>query len=250
MKKAVLFIMTLALLTILAACGEDAAKGDDKNNEKQQDQQEQQQQQQQPPKVEVTDKEKVKEDKVVVSVNGTDITGKKYNSVYAQTKMMMSQYGQDVSDTKKIKDMTISALVEQEILKQDAKDKGIKVTEEEVQSAFEKDKSSTKGDFNKVLEQNHFTEESYKEQVELRLIVEKYANETLDIKVTDKEVQDYYDKILEQQEKAPEEQKQEVPKLKELEDQIRQQLKVQEEQKLLQKRVNELKDKAEIKTMI
>lgn len=243
-----MLVMALSLATVLAACGGDDSENSKDNKEKD-NQTEEKAGQASGNKVKVTDEEKVKDDKVVTTINGNDIKGETYNSTYAQTKVMMKQYG--VSDKKKLKEQTLNAIVQQELLKQDAKKNGIEVTDKEIQSQFDKEKKASKGDFAKVLKQNQFTEETYKEQIELRLTVQKYTDQELKAtEVTDKEVQAYYDKLKKQQEEAPKEKQKEVPKLKDIEGQIKQQLQQQKQQKQLQAKVQELEKKADIKHMI
>lgn len=245
--------MALSLATILAACGGDdsADSKDSKDKEGNDKKTEEQAGQASSKPVEITDEEKVKKDKVVTKINGEEITGKTYNTTYAQTKVMMQQYGQDVSDKKKLKEQTLNAIVQQELLKQDAEKNGIKVSDDEVQSQFEKAKSSNKEQFESVLKQYHLTEETYKDQLDFELTVQKYKKQQLeDTKVTDKEVQDYYDKLKEQQKNASKEQQQELPKLKDIESQIKKQLKQRKETQKLQAKVQELQKQAEINHMI
>ncbi len=248
-----MILMALSLATILAACGGDdsADSKESKDKEGNKKQTEEQAGQASSKPVEITDEEKVKKDKVVTKINGEEITGKTYNATYAQTKVMMQQYGQDVSDKKKLKEQTLNAIVQQELLKQDAEKNGIEVSDKEVQTQFEKAKSNNKEQFESVLKQYHLTEETYKDQLDFELTVQKYKEQELkDTKVTDKEVQDYYDKLKEQQKNASKEQQQELPKLKDLESQIKKQLKQQKEQQKLQAKVQELQKQAEIKHMI
>ncbi|MGP4107575.1 SurA N-terminal domain-containing protein [Virgibacillus sp. L01] len=256
MKKFIMILMALSLATILAACGgDDSADSKDskdkEGNKKQTEEQAGQAGKASSKPVEITDEEKVKKDKVVTKINGEEITGETYNATYAQTKVMMQQYGQDVSDKKKLKEQTLNAIVQQELLKQDAEKNGIEVSDKEVQSQFEKAKSSNKKQFESVLKQYHLTEETYKDQLDFELTVQKYKKQELkDTKVTDKEVQDYYDKLKEQQKNASKKQKKQLPKLKDLESQIKKQLKQQKEQQKLQAKVQELQKQAEIKHMI
>src|SRR5699024_5800277 len=119
MKKILMLLMALSLAAVLAACNNDDAADKKGNSDKQTEQEA-------PKEVKISDDEKVKDDKVVAKINDTDIKGEQYNESYAQTKAMLSlQFGQDVSDKKKVKDQTMSILIQQELLKQDAKKQGI-----------------------------------------------------------------------------------------------------------------------------
>lgn len=245
MKKFILLFMALSIAVVLGACGDDSAKNknDDKKSDKQTEQTEQTEQKKGKNKVEITDEEKVKEDKVVLKINDNEVNGKEYNAMYAQTKILMNQYGQDVSKTKKIKQQTLDILAQQELLKQDAKDKGIKVSDDKVQKKFDKTKSKNKKQFSKVLDQYHLTEDIYKEQLAFELTLQKYIDQEISgTKVSDKEVKSQYDKLKKQQKK--------LPKFDKIKDRLKQQMQSQKEQKKLQAKVKSLKDKAEIKEMI
>lgn len=239
MKKFLMLVTVMSLITILAACGgDDSAKKDDENKDK-----DKQTEQASKDKVKITDEEKVDKDKVVLKVNDKKVKGKTYNTMYAQTKILMSQNGQDVSNQKKLKEQTLNIIAQQQLLKQDAKKQGIEVSEKEVQSQFKKTKSKNKKRFAAVLEQYHLTEETYKDQLAFELTLRKYIDKELKgTKVTDKEVKEFYNKAKEQQKKLPE--------LEKVKDKVRQQLEKQKEQKQLQAKVKELKKQAEIKHMI
>ncbi len=233
--------LALTLAIVLAACGDDNAEGDKKKDEQTQEEgntsKEGQEQQ-----VKVTDKEKVEEGTAVASVNGDEIKGERYNPIYTQLKTQMAQYGQDVSDLDKLKEQTINVLVEQHLIRQDAASKGIKVSDKEVQSEFDSLKEENGDQLTAVLEQFNLTEDQFKRQLEDDLITTKYIDSQLEIKVTDKEVEEYYNQLKEQNE--------EIGKLKDLKDQIKNQIKQQKTNEQLQKKVDKLKKDAKVETLI
>ncbi|WP_188456066.1 SurA N-terminal domain-containing protein [Virgibacillus oceani] len=195
MKKFIMLILAISLATILAACGDksDSAKKDEEQKTEQEEQADQNK------GVEISEDEKVKEDKIVVSVNDTEVKGKKYNTIYEQTKNLLNQYGQDISDKAMIKEQTLNTIIGQELLNQEAKKQDMKL------------------------------EEYVMKQIE-------------GIEVKDQEVKDAYDKIKGQNK--------EIPKLKEIEGQLKESLKQQKGNQKLQKKIDELKKDAEIKNMI
>lgn len=233
--------LALTLAIVLAACGDDNAEGDKKKDEQTQEEgntsKEGQEQQ-----VKVTDKEKVEEGTAVASVNGDEIKGERYNPIYTQLKTQMAQYGQDVSDLDKLKEQTINVLVEQHLIRQDAASNGIKVSDKEVQSEFDSLKEENGDQLTAVLEQFNLTEDQFKRQLEDDLITTKYIDSQLEIKVTDKEVEEYYNQLKEQNE--------EIGKLKDLKDQIKNQIKQQKTNEQLQKKVDKLKKDAKVETLI
>lgn len=241
MKKLMLLALSLCLVMVLAACGDDSAEKSDKKDEKKTEEKENTSEQAQEP-VEITDEEKVDEKTAVVNVNGDEIKGEKYNPIYAQLKTSMHGYGQDVSDLDKLKEQTISVLVEQQLIKQEAEKNGLTVTDKEIQSQFDSIKKENGEQLTAVLDQFQLTEDDFKDQLADDIITKKYIEETFDIKVSDKEVKEYYDKLKEQSE--------DIEELEKVEDQIKAQLTQKKSGDKLQEKVEELKKKAEVEKLI
>jgi parvulin-like peptidyl-prolyl isomerase len=248
MKKLMLLGLSLCLALVLAACGndDDAAKKNDKKADEQKQEQAEgkadpSEQAQKP--VEITDKEKVDKKDSVVSVNGDEVKGDKYNSIYTQIKNSMQQYGQDVSDLDKLKDQTLDILVEQQLIRQDAADKGLEASDKEIESEFKSLKEENGEQLTAVLKQFNLSEDDFKKQLADDIITNKYMDKELDIKVTDDEVKEYYDQLKEQG-------GDEVGKLDEMKDMIKDQLKQQKGQEELQAKVDKLKKDAKIDKLI
>src|SRR5699024_1809767 len=111
MKRIVMLALALTLAVILAACGNDDASEDkDKDNKEEAGQAPMED-------MEMNDEEKMKDDEVVVKINGQDVTGEQYNEIYPQFKMQASAGGQEV-EQEQLKDQTIESLINQELLKQ------------------------------------------------------------------------------------------------------------------------------------
>src|SRR5699024_2163072 len=145
MKRFLLLFVTACLAITLAACGEDAA---DEENQKEEDVAEQAN-----AEVDVTEDEKVDDEEVVVNINDAGVKGKQYNLIYAQTKMQMHQFGQDINDLASIKKKTLVEVIEHEIVKQDAKKHSVEVTDEDVQSVFDDFKSENGEEFRAYLDE-------------------------------------------------------------------------------------------------
>ncbi|MEW9675199.1 SurA N-terminal domain-containing protein [Lentibacillus sp. L22] len=248
MKKLVMLVLTLSIVGLLAACGNDS---DDSSSEKAKqnddkaktEQQEKSQQAQQEEDVTVSDDEKVDKDDVVAQVNDTKIKGEQYNDVYAQTKVAMHQYGQDVSDKDQLKDQAMNVLIQQELVKQDANDKGITVSDDDVDKEFDKMKSQNEDQFQAVLDQYNLSEKGYKNQLTFEMIVDKYMDKELPkADVSNDDVKEYYDQMKEQNE--------DIPKLKDVKDQIKDQLEQQKQSEELQKKIDKLQKNADVKNMI
>lgn len=179
----------------------------------------------------------------MVSVNGNEIKGDHYNSVYTRVKTMLYNYGQDVSDLDVIKEQTITLLIDEELIRQDAADKGIEVTEEKAQTELEAIKEETgEEQYNNMLEQFQMNDEEFREQLINDLTTVQYMDEQFDIEVTDEEIKAYYDKLKEQNEK--------IGELSEVEDRIESALYSQKQSEQLQVKVEELRKDAEVETLI
>ncbi|PAV30583.1 hypothetical protein CIL05_05635 [Virgibacillus profundi] len=247
MKKFIMLALALSLAIVLAACADDSAEENEGSEETEENTSEQEQepsseQAQEPEPVEITDEEKVDEEAAVVSVNGDEIKGNKYNPIYSQLKMTMQQSGQDTSNLDQLKEQTINVLIEQQLIKQAAEDKGLEVTEEEVQSEFTTLKEENGEQLSAVLEQFQLTEENFKNQLADDLITQKFIDSELDTEVTDEEIKETYDQLKEQNE--------EIGELETVEPQLKQSLKNQKVQEQLQVKVKELRENAEVETLI
>lgn len=230
-KRLMMFIMVLSLAFILAACGNDKTKEDQPSDE--------------PAGQEVNfaDEEKVNEDEVVANINGVEVKGSAYNLIYVQTKIQMQRFEQDIDDLDAVKEMAVNALINQEILRQDAADVGINVSEDEVTAELEDIKSENEEEFLTFLERYHLTEAAFKDQLNFAIMHDKYITSEISTdEVTDQEIQDIYGQL-----KAN---NPEVPKLEDIESKLKEELKTQKQQENLQEKLEELKETATIEKLI
>ncbi|MHA6253083.1 SurA N-terminal domain-containing protein [Oceanobacillus sp. CAU 1775] len=236
MKKQLMLIAVILLALFLVACSDDEA---DEVNEDENVAGEEQAQ----PEFEITEDEKADEESAVVSVNGTEILGDKYNNIYQQLKTMLHMYGQDTSDLEMLKSETIAILVEQELIRQDATEQGIEVTEEETQAQIDTIvEENGEEALATMLEQNNLSEEDFREQLTNDLVTLKYIETEFDVEVTDEEVQEQYDLLKEENE--------ELGEFEEYEEVIRQNINDEKQREMLETRVNELREVAEVETLI
>lgn len=232
MTKRLIWMMTITLTIFLAACGGKSADENENNDG-----------QQEGNNIEFTDEEKANDDQVIVKINGTEIMGKEYNSVYEQTKVRMNQYDQDISDIDLIKEQTLNILIDQELLKQDAKKSGIEVSEEEIEEQLAEITQDSEEQFDAFLEQNHLTKEEFKDQLFYALTQDRYIESVIPkVELTDQEVEDIYEELKKDLD--------DIPELSEVEENIRREMIMQKEMEELQSKMKELKEKAEIETLI
>ncbi|MBP2079332.1 SurA N-terminal domain-containing protein [Oceanobacillus polygoni] len=237
MKKLSVLSLAFVIIIMLAACGGNDEAEENENTEGDTSEQPAQQE------LEFADEEKLDEETPVVVVNGEEITGSDYNPIYTQVKSTMYQYGQDVSDLDMIKDQTVSILVEQALIQQDAESEGIEVTDEEVQEELDTIKeTSGEEQYATLLEQLQLSEDEFKEQLTGELVTRKYMDSEFEVEVTDEEVQEYYDQLKEQNG--------EMGELEEVEGQIKDVLTNEKQSEQLRARIDELKEDAEVENVL
>jgi len=225
MRK-ILLVVAMLSLTFLLACG------DSKEEVEEQEQ-----------TFEITADEQVDQDEVVMYLNGEEITGDRYNLVYLQMKAQLFQFGQDVSDQEEIKQLALDALLEQELLQQDAKEKGIEVPEEDVEEELSHIKSEGGETFEQYLKEYYFDEESYKTMLSFAMLYEKYIEDQFpNIEVSDAEVKKAYDELKSENE--------DIADFEEIKESLRSGLAKQKENEKMQERIDALKEEAELKTNI
>lgn len=232
MNRLLILLTIVSLTIVLVACGSKTSNKDKKENVQETEEMTNQE-------VEFIDDEKVSEDKIVAHINDVEVTGEMYNLIYVQTKIQLHQFGQDVNNLKHVKNIAIDGLINQEIIRQDAKNAGIVVTDEEITAEFEAIKSDNEERFQAFLERYHLTEKAFKDQLLFALTHDQYIESELPpIKVTDEEVEEAYDELKKDNK--------DIAKLEDVEEQLRREMIIQKEQESLQKRIEELKEQASI----
>ncbi|MDQ5807518.1 MAG: peptidyl-prolyl cis-trans isomerase, partial [Actinomycetota bacterium] len=98
-----------------------------------------------------------------------------------------------------LRDQVMQLLIQEKWVRGEAEEQGVKVTDEEVRKAFEEQKKQSfpkKGDYEKFLKSSGFTEEDILFRVRLEQLSNKLREKVVEgkDKVSDKQIQDYYDK--------------------------------------------------------
>ncbi|MDL4840565.1 SurA N-terminal domain-containing protein [Aquibacillus rhizosphaerae] len=241
MKKKFLFIIVIISLSLLlAACSDDEDNAQNSENDTQQTAEESS-------SSDNTELERVAEDEVVATVNGEEIMGSKYNTMYNQTLMMFNQSGQDGTNADLVQEQTLSSLIEQELLRQETEELGIEAPNSQVDERFEQIKSQFKSEdqFQTQLTELEMTEESLRNQLAYEIKLNQYIEQEVpEVEVTDEEVKSYYDQLVSQQGEG------EAPALEEVEQQIRNQIANQKQQSKLASVIEILKEESEIEKLI
>ncbi|MDM5337240.1 SurA N-terminal domain-containing protein [Fictibacillus enclensis] len=256
MKKIISILMIAMLAIALTACGSDdkdkkASDSKDKAKTSQAENQKKQEEQMKEMQKKM-DAQKVDDKKVVATVNDEKIIGKDYNMALSSSQMQMQQMGQDPSSkdaAKQIKDQTVESLIGQSLILQDAEKKGYKASDKEVNDQLSQTKKQYKDEkkFAAALKQANLSESDLKGQIADGIASQKYIKKEVPAdKVSDKEIQDYYNKYAKQSTGKD----QKAPKLEEVKPQIKQQLAQQKQQEKLVKKVQDLKKNAKIDVKI
>lgn len=197
-------------------------------------------------------KQQIDKSKIVAVVNDEELNGEKYNEVLTSIQVQMQKMGQDPStkeSAEQVKTQALDTLISQTLIFQKAKEANIKASKTEVDeqySTFEEQFGGEK-ELKKALEIQNMDVKVLKEQIADSIIFDKYQDKVAPAnKVSDKEIQDYYDQVAAQSKEAG----QELPPLKEVSKEIQEILKQQQQQKLLATHVEELKANAEIELKI
>jgi foldase protein PrsA len=171
-RKLALIIIALASLTLgLAGCG-----GDDKNVP----------------------------DGAVAVVDGEEITKSEFDALLNRAKTSYEQNKRDfpkvgTPEYKTLQNQAVQYLVQQEKYRQSAEDLDVEVTDKEIDDRLKQVKQQYFGgkedEFQKNLKSQGLTVAEVRSEIESQLLSEKiYAKVTADVKVTDEDVTEYYDK--------------------------------------------------------
>lgn len=232
MRKIGMMLAALMLTLTLGACGN---KEDDNNSQAGNEQPEEH-------IFTIEQEEMIENDDLVATVNGEDIYGSLYNVVYTQTKIQLSDLGQDVDDLDFVKEVALDAIVDQELIRQNAEEVGISVSEEEVDQEFNELKEMNEEQVTNYLEKYHLEEDAFKSQISHALYHEKYVDSEISVSVSDEELEEVYEELKENND--------ELPEFGEIEDQLRSEMTAHRAQEKLMDIVTELKEEATIEMKI
>ncbi len=140
----------------------------------------------------------------VASVNGASITYDEYRQVYdSLVDQARQQFGGNLSDNVlkmlQLDQRALDRLIQQELLKQEAKRLGLRVTDLELERsiaqypAFQEGGSFNRQLYRAVLEQNHLTPEAFENDQRVELLIEKLRRSVVGVpKVSEAEIEDWY----------------------------------------------------------
>jgi hypothetical protein len=197
-------------------------------------------------------KQQVDEKETVAIVNKEELTGAQYNEALASVQSQMQQMGQDPTSkeaTEQVKTQTLDTLVNQALILQKAKEAKLTASEKEIDERFATFEKQFGGEeaMTKALKAQNMEMDTLKEQIAQSIVFEKYQDKVVPAaKVTDEEIQAYYDQAAGQSKEAG----QELPPLEEASEEIRGILEQQQQQEKFAAHVKELKADAKVELKI
>lgn len=131
---------------------------------------------------------------VIATVNGEIITQDEYDIAL---KSLGHDEGadSDAADLQTIQEETLNQLIERKLLLQEAKQRGINATREEVQEVLSQMQGEYTGsEFNQLLKSSGLTLDRWKQDITENLMIDKLIDTALTqgIRITDGEIKDYY----------------------------------------------------------
>jgi FKBP-type peptidyl-prolyl cis-trans isomerase (trigger factor) len=183
---------------------------------------------------------------VLASVNGAPITQADITERLSHAKTGLDAQGVNPDDpvTRDIlQKQALEEIINETLVLADAEDRGIAVTESEVDAQYTtvRGRFATDEEFQAELSKNNFTEATLRENVRRELTLQKYVSEIatdMSLEVTEEEVAAFY--------KTLEGQTENVPPLAELKTDIENQLRNQKLATAVDELVNQLRANAEI----
>ena len=151
------------------------------------------------------------ENQTVATVNGVAITQKDVDDRIERTRETLLTQGTDISDPTVragVVEQTITQIVNEMLVLEDAKRSGITVTGEEIDTEFANIKARFESEeaFKTELAKNYFTEETLRVNIERELITQKYVQKIsadAQIEVTEDEITALYAQAKEQNADIP-----------------------------------------------
>lgn len=257
MSKKWLLTASMAIsLSVIAACGGESEEeaGSDEEQEQQESAESEGQEAEQPqePEVNLDDVPDV-----VAEVNGEEITKDEFETAYTTTLSMFSMQGMNLEEQDEdgemeaeLKASTAEQLVGQRLLVQEAENRDYEADSEEVDEIIDQQKEQFENDedYQAALEEQGFTEDDFRAQIEESLRVEQLIDEESEgIEVSEDEIDEQIVALEEQQAAIAEQAGEDAPEAQTPErDQVEEEVLAEKENERVQELVTELRDDADV----
>jgi hypothetical protein len=194
---------------------------------------------------------------VVAEVNGQEVTRDEfvtsYTAQFQQAAMQAQMGGGEQPDEEALKEQTANTLVDTELLMQEAEERGIDASEQDVEDKLtelaKQNQLGSSEEFLAALEEQGTSADQVRTQVETQVVVERLvADESGSVEPTEKELRTLYEQAKQQQEQAGQQsgQQQKIPPFEKVRAQLEEQAVAQEQGQAAQALVDELRDGADI----
>lgn len=257
MSKKWLLTASMAIsLSVIAACGgeseEEAGSDEEQQQEESAESEGQEAEQPQEPEVNLDDVPDV-----VAEVNGEEITKDEFETAYTTTLSMFSMQGMNLEEQDEngemeaeLKASTAEQLVGQRLLVQEAENRDYEADAEEVDEILnqQKDQFENDEDYQAALEEQGFTEDDFRAQIEESLRVEQLIEEeSQDIEVSEDEIDEQIVAVEEQQAAIAEQAGEDAPEAETPDrEQVEEEVRSQKENERVQELVTELREEADV----
>ncbi|MFG6117698.1 MULTISPECIES: SurA N-terminal domain-containing protein [Thalassobacillus] len=258
-KKWIMGLLFAALLA-LAACGndEEAKKEGQDKDQKQEQKAEQGKEGGEGEQAKMPEPDLKDTPEVVAEVNGEEIKKEEFESAYKQqfqqAALQAQMSGQELNQDQ-LKKQMVESLVGQELLIQEANNRGYEATQEEkdkiLEDLAEQNQLGSKDEFMAALEEQGMSKEEIDSQLELQVKMDQLiAEEAGDLEPSEEELKQAYEQMKAQQEQMGGEGQGEVPPYEEVKPQLEEQVKMQKEGEEAQKLMKSLREDADVKVHI
>lgn len=191
---------------------------------------------------------------VVAEVNGEEILKDEFVSAYEaqfQQMVMLSQQSGEEVDQDQLKEQTAKSLVDNEILVQEADNRGLSAPEEEVDKTLteiaQQQGLESEDEFLEAMDEQGMGEEEVMSQIEIQVKLDQLvAEEAGDTNPTEQELRELYDQTAEQQDQMGGGEGSELPPFEEVKPQLEEQVQSEKENEAAQALVDELREDADI----
>lgn len=188
---------------------------------------------------------------IVAEVNGDAIAKEEFAELYVSTLHTYALQGLNVEKQddgeleQQIKEQTIETLIGQTLLIQEANNRSLTASQDEIEKRWTsfKEQFASEEEFHQALQKENYTEKNLKEDIKNQIKVEKLVeDEASDINVSEEELREMYEELNHGQ--SSEESS--SPSFEESKDQLKQQILEQKEGRHIQKLVEDLRQSGSV----
>jgi len=147
--------------------------------------------------------DELEDDDLVALVDGEEITKEEFDMYLQEVMMMMQMQGIEVTEEEqsRLENEVFEEMISQEILYQQALEKGIEVDDEAVEEQMDQVKTQFESEekLTEALEESGLTKEGLREQIEQESITMAFIDSFKDeVEISDEELKDIYNEYIEQ----------------------------------------------------